>query len=320
MTTVNELPHLPPRIRCVCSTFAALAALAVVSPTTHAATLDTYSIGSVASYDAIGDSSNVTLVYTYAGPKATLTQLVIPGPFTLSKGAYGYGKDAHILVTTTGGFSLDIQPTTKGSYSGTYTEYNTKTASLTTPISINHGQQFSFQFYENYDDSNNAVDQTWGALTIRFEGNVFGPPASKSVTVGSTNSDIIVGQQVLWYKLDVTTAGAYIIDTAGTFITTINGRENDTQLAIYDADGLLLESNDDVSSGLYTSRIQRTLDVGSYYLAAGGTPITFADDFIASSTSIQTGNLHLNIHPAPEPASLSLLLCGAMGLLRRQRA
>lgn len=289
----------------------------------QAAVLDTWIAPTpINANDPQGDPSNVILTYTYTGAKATLKQLVVPAGAQLREVATAtFASEARVYVTS-GSTVLHsaIQPFASGNYSVTATTIADRTFELSTPFSINSGTQFTFEFYDTWDDIPDGADQIWNSFSLRFEGDLFAPPPATDLAVGGSHTSILVGQTVRWYKIDVPSDGVYRFDTEGSFLGySARGYLNDTELGLYDADGNLLATNDDIGGGNYLSKIEQALVAGTYYLAAAGNEAEFLNDFIATSDGIQTGNMVVNVTAVPEPWHASLMAVGALGMLRRRR-
>ncbi len=176
----------------------------------------------------------------------------------------------------------------------------------------------NLELFESFDDNFNAIDANYlsGELTIQY--GVSGPvqpPASMSLgVIGNTNTLVT-------------------LDTVGSNF--------DTELGIYNSVGALLGTNDDIDfpGGNLASEVALgTLPVGTYYAAIGGFNTTYGAGFAVTGGSL-AGNYSLNypsgsmsgilapnevkwfsfqIAAVPEPASISLVLCG-IGLLAFRR-
>ncbi len=141
------------------------------------------------------------------------------------------------------------------------------------------------------------------------------PPPATSVVLdpaGSVMGSLGAGE-VLFYEFDFDgTTGT--VDSFGTSF--------DTELGLYNASGVLVDSNDDTAPGLQSQIVLDGLAAGTYYLAFGGFNTTFgAADFAATSASTTNfGDFVINGIAVPEPTSLALLGMGGLAMLRRRRA
>ncbi|MCA9263688.1 MAG: hypothetical protein KDA60_07550, partial [Planctomycetales bacterium] len=110
--------------------------------------------------------------------------------------------------------------------------------------------------------------------------------------------------------------------------TTISGGANlmraDTEMALFDAGGILLLENDDISpeAGILTSRLDVDLPSGMYYVAVAGWDAEFRDGFQSFGDNPLSGHVRLAARLVPEPATTWLGLWGvgwAALLMRRSR-
>ena len=118
------------------------------------------------------------------------------------------------------------------------------------------------------------------------------------------------------------------------------GSDFDTELGLYDNNGILLDNNDDSGGGLQSELIVNSLAQGDYWVALGGFNTTFGDGFgaIADSSSAD-GNGVLNYNGqtttaavgagevqwfrftvTPATSSIALLGLGGLAMTRRRRA
>jgi len=161
----------------------------------------------------------------------------------------------------------------------------------------------------------------WSNISVTIDTNLPPPPPSTHVDALSTTTFSLMDGDISWFDLDYV-GGELSIDTIGSLLTP----DNDTEIALYNSVGRLIDTNDDIDSagGDRLSRLhfaEGDLATGKYYIAVGGFDSTFANNFFATSASGNTGTLQLNLQgvsaaTVPEAGSLSLLvLAGGMSLL-----
>lgn len=172
------------------------------------------------------------------------------------------------------------------------------------------------EFFESFDDNLNALDATYlnGSLDIQFEvAQPPQPPVSMNLGVIATINDPVT------------------VDTRGS--------DFDTELGVYNSVGTLLATNDDIDlfgGDLDSEIILGTLPAGTYYTALGGFNTNYGNGFNVTGGSA-AGNYEFNYNGGampgalaagavkwfsfqvvPEPASISLVVCG-LGLLALRR-
>lgn len=92
------------------------------------------------------------------------------------------------------------------------------------------------------------------------------------------------------------TPGSYTFDTTGSI--NANGGNTDTELALWDMSGTLLDSDDD-GLGFPFSVITATLSEGMYFLGISEFQSIFADNFLNTASAFEPGDiatLALNIN------------------------
>lgn len=140
--------------------------------------------------------------------------------------------------------------------------------------------------------------------------------------------------------------GVYVFDTENSINVLISTGNTDTELALWDAAGTLIDSNDDTIGLGFWSEVTANLAAGVYYLGIGEFNSIFEDGFINSGSSWESGELsdvdlningvlagehngagdHLDqetaffqVEVVPAPASAGLLAFGGLVATRRRR-
>ena len=212
---------------------------------------------------------------------------------------------------------VDIQPFTSGGFttSVTATNVNRLLGGFTgTPFNVG-GQTWTFSMYESFNDA--GEDAQWDSLAVTF--NAFVPPTPPAcINLGTWN--------------------ATQIDTDGSFDGT--GARTDTELGLYDSNGILLATNDDIAGTNFNSILTglSLTNGATYYVAVGGFNTAFTNGF-GVTPGTATGAFTLNVNgvagvatgalasgavnwycfTAPAPSALALLGLGGVVAGRRRR-
>ncbi|MEN3002669.1 MAG: PEP-CTERM sorting domain-containing protein [Armatimonadota bacterium] len=276
----------------------------------------------------LGNAVNEIRTYNATGGY-TMRSLRIEGQLTRVHSA-SYAREALIQITAPGGAQTTFQMFTQGAFTtlqGSGTVYT---------VPFNPAGNWTFRFYESFDDGGTgSVDARWDYITFEYREdptalhdfgtiNTGGAPQTFSVTRP------LAAREILWYRIVLpvaVTAADLLTLEINTFGSSL-APSNDTEIALYDANGNKIAENDDIGGGNLLSRLvfgyggSQDLPAGVYYIGAGAYNTTWANVF-ASSTSTNTGNLQLNIITnVPEPASMIALgagLAGLLGLRRRKK-
>jgi len=187
------------------------------------------------------------------------------------------------------------------------------------------GGPLNFWAFQTFDGSTAQWNNV--SVSLSQQANPAAPASTAANTGGSLNT-ALAPNQVKWYKFHYNAASPLTIDTLGTTTTGgANDLPGDTELGLYSETGVLILQNDDIdfSAGIYQSSI--TLDpsimpAGDYWLAATGFATDYGNGqgFAVTSTSQQTGNLHINgLNNVPEPASLGLIALAGVAMTARRR-
>ncbi|MEM9701813.1 MAG: PEP-CTERM sorting domain-containing protein [Planctomycetota bacterium] len=166
-----------------------------------------------------------------------------------------------------------------------------------------------------------ALSTSPGAYAFELIFDAFVPPAPPpaiDALLGGSLTNTLDAAEVLFYE--------FVYDGLATTIDTF-GTAFDTELGLFDADGILITSNDDAAFGVLQSELDISgLTAGeTYYLAAGGWDLEFADGFsVTAFDEGEFGTLQINgLSPAaiPEPGTVGLVGIAAFGGLfaRRRR-
>ena len=136
-----------------------------------------------------------------------------------------------------------------------------------------------------------------------------GPPP----IVGSVN---VTGEGFFQNETDfVDVGGIYFLEVNydGVAPLTINTRQTidpiDTEIALFDANGILIDSNDDFDfpASLLSELVLSGLPAGQYYLAVGLFNTTWADGFSGTSNSAASGNAVVTFETGIAPATTNVV-------------
>lgn len=266
----------------------------------------TVSGSGVDSVAGFGDPGNGTFTNTYTGSSTIFGNLSVTGALTAVNAAT-WGEDSVLDINndTTGAFG-GIRPEL---LQGTYTTLSVD-RSVGSMIWMNTNDTVTVQAYESFDDGA-GVDATWDQIDVTMSGGI------STVDLGVFGSDV----------------------TFDTFVSEI-----DTELAVFAADGTLIDTNDDTAGGFdgFQSQVVLTgLAVGNYYVVGSGFNAFFGDQFavagwtgdaatgdlILSANGNQVGSSTLGANElaiyefevVPEPATMALLGLGALAAFRKRR-
>jgi len=299
-------------------------------------TLD-FDSGPYSSAGAFGDVENGTFTGSFTGG-FDANQLSWSGSQT-SVIAATFGQEAALDVTAPSGefTGFRLNPGLQ-TYSGTV-DFSGTLADISDLSSIGGSTidpigTWEFQFFETFDDGPGA-DQTIDSFSLTFEEVSRGSDESGDFLAG----DLAIGDT---YQTVGEFASAGLLDTYSlsllensivTFETFADadgftGLEADTELAVFDADGLLIDTNDDIDflGGNTFSILEDLLLTAGDYTVAVGTFNTNFDDGIALGDVVGGDGLgdyamSISVTAVPEPGSvLGLSLIGGLLALRRRRS
>ncbi|MCC6284902.1 MAG: hypothetical protein IT439_06300 [Phycisphaerales bacterium] len=313
-------------------------AAAAGASSSSAVVIGTASFVSKASMDPAGDADNITDSWIATG-SGLVNAIRVTGQLTeVATGTYA--SEAKVRVSAGAGHafsSVDATGTTTGNYTGTIAVGPTITN--VTPFNLNSGGTINFEWFESFDDSANAADQTWDFVNYEFVSNTITNGGAALGTIG-LGSQIVSQSQHVAGGLDF-----FTFDFAGVSgnnylnlrtIPGASGGSMDTEMAIYDSNGLLVVLDDDGGAGLMsqlsfgatdplaspdkTPGIDGVLAAGSYTIVTGGYNTTFGatlNDIVAGTAS---GDYALQVTYAPAPGALGTLGLAGLVAARRRRA
>jgi hypothetical protein len=212
-----------------------------------------------------------------------------------------WASDAGVRLTAPGGGSVIVRPfPSLGRYF---------TADISAPAWLEPGIDpagaWTARFFESFDDGGTAsVDARWD-LTITLSDDPPAPPAATNLGVIARPGLLVLPSPLpqegfRWYRFEITSSiaplnGHLDIDTFGSVIAARPGvSDNDTQMALYDARGTLVATDDDSCAGFLgqlsfgVGGRPPTLDGepydgqngplgrGVYFVAVGGYPLEFS--------------------------------------------
>ena len=245
----------------------------------------------------LGDAGNAVFTQQYTGADTFFGSMVFAGDLTeVNTGTYA--SEARWNVRNelfTGGINYQMSST--GNFDGTL-HIDAAFAGLL--VWANMNDSFRFEAFESYDDS--GLDAQWTDISFNFAD----------------------------FTGAITDLGTF---AAGSFDINSFGSAFDTELALYTAAGALIATNDD-AGGELQSQILADLTDGDYIVLLGGYNSQFVDGLALAGTA--AGDYILDVNGTqmtgalaasefaifsftiPEPATLTLLALGALGLIRRR--
>ncbi|MBK8268251.1 MAG: PPC domain-containing protein [Planctomycetes bacterium] len=293
-------------------------------------------VGLVAGAAGVG-AGNGSAVYNHAGPDFIVGDIVVEGDLT-STGIGSWQSEARIEICNPAACVSTPALSSVQTWSGT---------AHIGPITLTGANAFltgtsignwTFEFFESYNDGGAAVDATWSNLTIQVQDGVPPPPPPPAFSgsfVGTPNTltlgnkaigttiwddqnpqpgltdgagELALGTRVSTATFDnVGNEVAYVINHAGgDLFVDLTGLSTDLDLHLIDATGLP-SGGIDSSEGVSDEHVEL---LG----AAAGTYYVVVDTFGAANAGST-----FSLTYTPEPATLALLSLGALGLIRRRR-
>jgi len=281
-----------------------------------------------------GDASNGTASAIFAST-FNATDVLIEGEITgvlAFQGSFFFGED-DIVITDPGAGTLTWQNpagTLADDGLGTVTAYSA-TADFAAPVAVNG--TWGFEFIDTFDDGagadsiSNNVSVTLQEVTADTDSS--GVWSAGALSEGDTHTS--VGEFITTgifdtYSVTINDPGqTLIVETDEDPLGISMGDTVDTEIALFDAAGLMIGYSDDEGNGLY-SLMSTAVAAGDYTVlvsgfgsnisAAGVGSLLLAD--VTGGTSI--GDYGITITSVPEPTALSLLaIAGLVGFTRRRR-
>lgn len=190
------------------------------------------------------------------------------------------------------------------------------------------GGAWDIEFFDDFDDDAGEDSQSTN-VEMTFEERTAFSDENGDFDLGSLNvgeSANSIGEFAVesiydTYSITLNQAGLLTVGLEAD-PTGFVGNTLDTQLAIFDADGFLIEEDDDGGSGLYDQITDLELAAGNYTIAVApyfdGT--TFEDGWVVNPGT-ETGDYAINasLTAVPEPGTSALLGFGFLGLLASRR-
>ncbi len=315
-----------------------LAAQATASERTTTV-LESLHYTNIESHALAGDMDNIVRTDTLAGGYAAngirlrgQLQKVLPNTFA---------SEADLRMTTTAG-TFDLNGSTTNSYTDTI-----DTETLLEPGTFDPAGPVSIEFFESYDDGPGA-DQVWNSITIDLlQTTVTNGHASLGLLPGDGSLVSDGGHNVAggldFYQIEL--GGPGVIGGGFLNIQTrdpLTGDAIDTELALYDASGAFVATDDDGQAGglgeLYSmlsfgaddpyapggsdavaGEDGAVLAPGVYTVVVGGFNTVFGGMLDQIEAGTAEGDYELDVRYAvPEPGTLSLAGLVGLGLLGRR--
>jgi autotransporter passenger strand-loop-strand repeat protein len=176
-------------------------------------------------------------------------------------------------------------------FSETITIVNTSGTELGT-ITVDDGETKIGDFYYTL-----ALDPTSTLMVTVSEagsggGDVFGDNHSFATaydlgsdsSIKSAEGASIASMEKDYYSFKLTQRAAVTLQTTG------SDANADTILYLYDSSHALIASNDDIGTGIYYSKVAKTLDPGTYYVMVNAYEDTMIDNYSLSVTVSEAGS------------------------------
>lgn len=255
----------------------------------------------------------------------TVKSLLLSGTFTMLSPATR-ASEAVIEVVPPGGQPIRVQPLSDATLSTAGTSNPSRTLNrwvFRLPAPVNAAGAWSFRFSESVNHT--GVDGRWDSITIQLND---GPPSNAidvgTLGIGHTERTSTTTAQVNWFRFQLAVdaapaAARYLITGVETLTSGI-----DAAMALYDADGRLLRTDEDdgvgtepiltlgapgpwrqlVSDALPLDGRDGPLPAGVYYVAVASGPAVFQPGFsatVAGSATAGLFRLHVNTNAGVTP-------------------
>lgn len=188
---------------------------------------------------------------------------------------------------------------------------------------------WSVEFFDSFDDGAGADSESVNVV-MTFERAEELNDSNGSWSLGTINGGTVsdIGELALANLFDTYT---FSLGTDGTldiwteFEDVYTGANLDSEIALFDANGILIDTNDDggPGGGLYSGLSGLNLTAGDYTLIVAGFDSTFADGFdVTPGASTGDYRVSLSFTAIPEPSMLAALGLMSLGCCaaRRRRA
>ncbi len=244
-----------------------LSAALALALSAYAEPQETVSYNGVISDGLYGAAENTVLNHSFTG-SYTATKIRISGTLN-ALDAFTWPADARIEVTTPGGSSFQIQPFTQ---TGGFTSVSTPgDVIVNLPVPIVAAGNWTFRFFEDYDDAPGGPEASWDPVTITLDDEA-PPPPPPPPTFGETepNDDKFSANEAFGLVAGNTLGGSAI-------------NESDT-FKVKTAPAAL---------GVYRHRLELTSDTPGHVgtirgLSQTGGSINFGTDVAVMTTSTTT--------------------------------
>lgn len=310
----------------------ALLALIAGTTTAMASTSSFTTVGSVTfngknSVDVQGDIDNAIDSWVSAAG-GSVSSVRVTGSLTeVNTGTFASEARVRLSAGSGNSFtSFNVQATSLGGFTGTTSIGPVAVA--VTPFTLAAGGTLNFEWFESFDDEANAVDAVWDTVTYEFGGNNIingnfnlGAANPNGVTSSTFGSNVASGLD--FYSISL----PFGVSNVGDFLNveTSAGADGstayDSEIAIYDAAGNFIATDDDGAATALFSRLNFTsgLASGNYTIVVGGFNTAFGATLSEIIPGTAAGSYSLDVTYVPAPASIAFLGLGALVGGRRRR-